>query len=316
MKIAVIDMGTNTFHLLIASVQSADFKVLYKEKTAVRIGKGGISEGRITQEAEKRALKALRRFRETIDIEKVDKVFATATSAIRNAINGLELIKRIKEQTDINVRVISGNQEAEFIYGGVRKALDLGKGTSLIMDIGGGSIEFIIGNQKDLLWRRSFEIGGQRLIDKFHKNDPITTEEIKDLEDYLDDQLTELFITASKYDINTLVGSSGTFDTLSDIYRMKQDLEKSPDTTEFPLPMSEYPAIVEEIIAKNRSARLEIPGMIPLRVDMIVVAVVLINFIINKLQLSNIRVSAYALKEGVLLDILEQLCKEEVDKKS
>ncbi|MCR9252740.1 MAG: exopolyphosphatase [bacterium] len=307
MKIAVIDMGTNTFHLLIASVNDGELKVLHKEKTAVRLGKGGISKGFITEEAEKRAIKALKRFKETIEIENTTQIFATATSAIRNAKNGSDLTKKIKEKTGIEVRVISGDEEAEYIYNGVKQALKIGSDPSLIMDIGGGSIEFIIANSKKIFWKRSFEIGGQRLIDRFHQNDPISLQEKESLESYLLKELQPLIEESKKYDISTLIGSSGTFDTLSDIYRMEENLEKDPDETEFPLPIDHYYSIVKDIISKKESDRLNIPGMIPLRVEMIVVAVILVDFVLNTLDLSNIRVSAYALKEGVLLNTLSKV---------
>ncbi len=307
MKIAVIDMGTNTFHLLIASVEGGELNVLHKEKTAVRLGKGGITQGFITPEAEKRALKALKRFKETIAIENVVQVFATATSAIRNAKNGKELVEKIKVSTGIEVRVISGEQEAQYIYNGVKKALPIGSDPALIMDIGGGSIEFIIANENEIFWKRSFEIGGQRLIDQFHQHDPISPEEKAGLERYLKEQLEPLAIEAKKYNLDTLIGSSGTFDTLSDIYRMKVNLEKDPDSTEFPLPIDYYYGIVQELISKDEKERLAIPGMITMRVEMIVVAVILVDFVLNTLNLTNIRVSAYALKEGVLLDTLSKV---------
>lgn len=300
-------MGTNTFHLLIASVNDGELKVLHKEKTAVRLGKGGISKGFITEEAERRAIKALKRFKEIIEIENTTQIFATATSAIRNAKNGSELTKKIKDKTGIEVRVISGDEEAEYIYNGVKQALKIGSDPSLIMDIGGGSIEFIIANSKKIFWKRSFEIGGQRLIDRFHQNDPISLQEKESLESYLLGELQPLIEESKKYDISTLIGSSGTFDTLSDIYRMEENLEKDPDETEFPLPIDHYYSIVKDIISKNEADRLNIPGMIPLRVEMIVVAVILVDFVLNTLDLSNIRVSAYALKEGVLLDTLSKV---------
>ena len=161
MKVAVIDMGTNTFHLIIVEVEKDDFKIVYREKTAVKIGEKGINHGMITDDAIDRALKTLSKFKEVIDEEEVEQVFATATSAIRNAKNGKGLVALIKEETGIETRIISGIQEAEYIYYGVNKAVEIGDKASLIMDIGGGSIEFIIGTSKEIIWRQSFEIGGQ-----------------------------------------------------------------------------------------------------------------------------------------------------------
>ncbi|WP_258103820.1 Ppx/GppA phosphatase family protein [Marinoscillum sp. MHG1-6] len=310
MRIAVIDMGTNTFHLLIVDVKDEEWKIVYREKAAVKIGKNGINQGRITPEAEQRALDTLNGFKAIIDAENVYRVFATATSAIRNASNGQDIVKRILEETGIAVRVISGLEEAEHIYYGVKKAMPLGSRTSLIMDIGGGSIEFIIGNENEILWKQSFEVGGQRLVEKFHKTDPITDQDIADLKSYLEIKLDELFTAYSKYQPTTLIGSSGTFDTLSDIYCIAEGIDRDLEMTEYPLTITAFHKILQDLKVKNREDRLKIPGMIPLRVDMIVVACLLIEFVIEKLQINHIRVSAYALKEGVLLNTLRNLEKE------
>jgi exopolyphosphatase / guanosine-5'-triphosphate,3'-diphosphate pyrophosphatase len=310
MRVAVIDMGTNTFHLLIVDVVGTEWKIVYREKTAVRLGKGGINDGFITKEAEVRALNALISFKETIDQEQAIKIFATATSAIRNAKNGLDVVKKIHALTGIEVNIISGLQEAELIYFGVQKALNIGLESALIMDLGGGSIEFIIANGDEIFWKQSFEVGGQRLVEKFHKHDPILPAEISQLDAYVDDQLAELFEAFNRFKPKTLIGSSGTFDTLSDIYVLSKGMDRDEDLTEYPLTMEAFYEIVANLKTKNKADRLTIPGMIPLRVDMIVVACLLIEFVLKKLTINNIRVSAYALKEGVLLSAIHDVEKE------
>lgn len=312
MKVAIIDMGTNTFHLLIAEVRDHDFTILFKEKLSVRIGEGGISQGYITEAAIQRALKALTRFKEVITAEGIEKAFATATSAIRNAKNGEAVTEKIYNELGIEVRIISGDEEAETIYYGVKKAVPLTDELVLIMDIGGGSIEFIIGNNTEILFKKSFEIGGQRLIDQFHRHDPIVEEEIARLENYLETQLQPLFDICSSLKPTTLVGSSGTFDTLADIYMLANKMEKNPMDTELPFTLSAFEGIYEKMISLNRAERMLVPGMIEMRVDMIVVASILINFVINKVGIENIRVSSYALKEGVLLKTIHSLYKKRV----
>jgi exopolyphosphatase / guanosine-5'-triphosphate,3'-diphosphate pyrophosphatase len=302
-------MGTNTFHLLIADVRDHDFTILFKEKLLVRIGEGGISQGFITEEATQRAIKALQRFREVLKAEQADKVFATATSAIRNAKNGVAFADRVHNELGIEVRIISGDEEAETIYYGVKKAISMDQEPVLSMDIGGGSIEFIIGNNTEILWKRSFEIGGQRLIDRFHTHDPILPEEVINLQSYLAMNLEPLFEACRTYQPKTLIGSSGTFDTLSDIYMLENKIEKNPLDTEFPFTLDAFEGIYEKMISLNREERLAVPGMIEMRVDMIVVASILIHFVNQKLDISNIRVSAYALKEGVLLKTIHSLYK-------
>ena len=312
MKVAVIDMGTNTFHLLIVDVSQAEWKILYREKAAVKIGEKGINEGRITPEAEERAINTLIGFKKVIDENEATETFATATSAIRNAKNGGDVVSRIRKEVGIDVRVISGLQEAEYIYFGVKKAMNIGTDPALIMDIGGGSIEFIIGSDDKILWKQSFEIGGQRMVEKFQKHDPILPEEEDLLKIYLDAHLLELYEAVKKHQPKTLIGSSGTFDTLSDIYCLKETIDRSLDDTEYPLTIPAFYDILRQLKARNREDRLRIPGMIPLRVDMIVVACILIGFVLERLDLHKIRVSAYALKEGVLLKTLEELRKEKL----
>jgi exopolyphosphatase/guanosine-5'-triphosphate,3'-diphosphate pyrophosphatase len=288
-------------------VKEGDFSVIYRSKVAVKIGENGINRGLITEEAKKRALTALHDFKLTIDEYQPDEVFATATSAIRNAINGVELVEQIKKETGIETRIISGLDEAQFIYYGVSKALAIGKDISLIMDIGGGSIEFILCSENTVYWKQSFEAGGLRMAEKFHKQDPITEEGVNALENYLHDQLTELFDACAKYKPTVLIGSSGTFDTLSEISQLADGKTLDLQATELPLTIESFESVFQNILTKNRAERLEIPGMIDLRVDMIVVAVILIKYVLDSLDISKIRVSAYALKEGVLLKTIDSL---------
>ena len=301
MKMGIIDMGTNTFHLIIVEVDDEDFKFLHREKRSVRLGKDGISEGLITTTAMTRAIDTLVDFKQILEEHQVSDVYATATSAVRNAANGEELVDKIEAATGIKTTIISGLQEAEFIYFGVTQALDIGKEPALIMDIGGGSIEFIISTSDEILWKESFEIGGQRLQDQFHAHDPIAPQEIRSIEEFLEVKLERLFSMCKEYSPKTLIGSSGTFDTLSDIYSNASGIQRAEGATEYPLDIEGFEDIHQQLIQKIRAERLAIPGMIEMRVDMIVVASVLLHFLIKKLDLTSLRVSAFALKEGVLL---------------
>jgi exopolyphosphatase/guanosine-5'-triphosphate,3'-diphosphate pyrophosphatase len=302
-KIAIIDLGTNTFHLLIVEVTDGEEKIIHKEKVAVKLGEGGISEGNISVAAEERALKTMLYFKDKIKEEQVEQIFASATSAMRNAKNGKEVIQRIYDETGISIKLISGLEEAKFIHMGVKKALEIGPEPALIMDIGGGSVEFIICNNIEVFWMQSFEIGAQRLLDKFHKHDPILPKDIEKLDDFLRKELEELKVKMDIYQPHHLIGSSGTFDTLIDINYMEKGIEK-PEDVAFSLSLEDFDRIFDEIIHKSREERMAIPGMIEMRVDMIVVAVCLIQFLIENNEFLDIKVSTYALKEGLLDAIL------------
>jgi exopolyphosphatase/guanosine-5'-triphosphate,3'-diphosphate pyrophosphatase len=184
--------------------------------------------------------------------------------------------------------------------------VSLGVDTSLIIDIGGGSVEFIIANESESFWKKSYEIGGQRLLEKFQKTDPITESEIDLLDTYFREALIDLFKAIRKHNPSTLVGSSGTFDTLSDIHCIKNNITKQENAPETPLTLDSFYEIYQELILKNRAERMLIPGMIEMRVDMIVVAVCLIRFTLEQHPFKNIRVSSNALKEGVLSSLSAQ----------
>lgn len=302
-KVAIIDLGTNTFHLLVAEWDGRRYQIIRRDRSAVKIGMGGINRGIITEEGISRALEALKIFKVAIEGESVKRVLALGTSAFRNAQNGAAVAALIQQQTGIEVNIISGDDEADYIYKGIREAIPLGEQSSLIVDIGGGSVECIVGNSRQVFWKHSFEIGGQRLLERFHQRDPIPPEEVKKLSIYLSDALKPLTEQIRKLKPSVLIGSSGTFDTLSDIHCVRYNLPQQPDAPETPLTFQSFYKTFDLLLVKNRAERLLIPGMIEMRVDMIVVACCLIKFLLDHHSFTDIRVSSYSLKEGVLASL-------------
>jgi exopolyphosphatase/guanosine-5'-triphosphate,3'-diphosphate pyrophosphatase len=299
MKKAIIDLGTNTFHLII--FEGKNF--LFKSSMASKIGQGGINQGIITEEGIQRALNVLNIFKEKlIEFElNTENVFAFGTSAIRNASNQSEFVERVKNETDINITVIDGDKEAELIYKGVSQAVKVDK-NALIVDIGGGSVEFILCNPDKILWKRSFEIGGQRLMERFMKKDKISQSEMSRLDEYLRQELLPLTNAVHQYQPEVLIGSSGSFDTLNDMLYWKNTGSFAPtDIVGFDYPISEFWKAFEQLAFANHEERMQIGGMIPLRVDMIVVAVCLIKFVLQTYNIQEIKISNYALKEGAIL---------------
>jgi exopolyphosphatase/guanosine-5'-triphosphate,3'-diphosphate pyrophosphatase len=264
------------------------------------LGQGGITQNQITPEAEKRAVHTLGHFKNLIDGEAIDQVFAFATSAVRNATNGPDFVKKVKGELGIQIHVISGEEEAQLIYEGIHFSDALDDSPSLMMDIGGGSVEFIIGNKQEVFWKRSFEIGGQRLLDAFHYHDPILPEEVEKLEQYCGEKLQPLLDAIATHKPTGFVGASGTFDTLIDMYYATMLQCKLTGEHVFELPVNHFHQIFQLLVTKNRAERLLIPGMIAMRVDMIVVASCLIDFILQHVQVESIRCSHYSLKEGAV----------------
>jgi exopolyphosphatase/guanosine-5'-triphosphate,3'-diphosphate pyrophosphatase len=292
---AIIDLGTNTFHLLIAENQ----KIIHEEKFPVRMGLGGINQGIITDAGIERSLTCLHRFAETCKAMQVKGIQAFGTSALRNARNGEAVANKIKQETGIPVAIISGDEEAKLIYQGIRAGVPLGNQKNLLMDIGGGSVEFIIGNQAEIFWKQSLEVGGQRLLERFHQHDPINNDELQALNDYLKGALKPLHTPLAKHSPEILVGSSGTFETLSDIYCVREGIpnQKLPES---PLSFERFYEIKNELISMTKTQRIAMAGMMEWRAEMIVVTCTLLNFLLSMHQFKEIKVSRYSLKEGVL----------------
>jgi exopolyphosphatase/guanosine-5'-triphosphate,3'-diphosphate pyrophosphatase len=303
-KAAVIDMGTNTFHLLLVEINGINFKTIYKEKIPVKLGQGGINQDVLAPEAIKRAMHTLSHFKNLIDGEGITHIFAFATSAVRNAKNGPEFVENVKSEIGIEINVISGEQEAQLIYEGIKLSGSLNGQIELMMDIGGGSVEFIIGTSKEVFYKESFEIGGQRLMELFHHHDPILPEEVSAIKVYLAEKLQPLITAIQTFNPTGLVGASGTFDTLTDMYFESMLQCKLTGQHVFELPIDDFNRIYLDLLSKNHAERMAIPGMIPMRADMIVVASSQIKFILQFIPIRSITCSHYALKEGAISRLL------------
>lgn len=304
-RIAVMDLGTNTFHLLIAEGNASDYKALVHEHDSVKLGEGGINKGIIERAPYERGIATMQKFRNQIDRFEVKDVKAIATSALRNASNGQQFIDEVARKTGINIELIDGGQEADYIYRGVKLAGGMSGQTTLIMDIGGGSVEFILGNEHAILWKQSFEIGAARLMDKFHRTDPISKDSIHALHAYLEEHLTTLIGVAAKYPINSLIGSSGAFETFAELIEQNENKHFDLSIKNYDFKLDNLMQITENLIASTHEQRKANTGIIPVRVDMIVVASLITRFIIDRLGIYNVCMSTYSLKEGVLAEMMD-----------
>lgn len=302
MKVAVLDLGTNTFHLLIAEVsRDHTFKILLKTRAVVKLGLQGLNKNEISENRFRKGLKIIRHFHELMQPFKVSKTIAYATSAIRSSTNGREFVKKVKAETGISVRVISGDEEAELIYFGIRQCVSLNDQPVLIMDIGGGSTEFIIANHKKIFWKQSFNIGASRLLEKFNPSDPITGEEIEKMQNYLGKVLSPLIKAIKKYPVTRLIGSSGSFETLAEMisYRFnKKPAAKTKPQVIFNL--DEYNHVHQWLLKSTIATRKKTKGLVKMRVDMIVISSICTNFMLKKFRIREMVLSKYALKEGAL----------------
>ncbi|MCB8994521.1 MAG: phosphatase [Bacteroidales bacterium] len=305
-RVAILDFGTNTFNLLIAEISDENkLHVLHTAKEAVKLGEGGITKKIITEQAFERGLTAIERHLERVREYNVHKIYAFATSAIRDASNGKDFIHAVQQKFEIYVLIIPGEREAEMIYRGVRLSFEMDSQPVLILDIGGGSNEFIIANKKEILWKHSFNLGMARLLETFNPSDPISKDEIQELESYLKTELKELFEAAKKFKPKVLVGASGSFETISALIQHRYSGKyKKDDKASREISYEDYQSIHNLLLPSSIEERRKMQGMEPVRVEMIVLASIFINISLSECGIQKIIQSDYALKEGVIAEIL------------
>lgn len=297
MKVAVIDLGTNTFHLIIAEfLNDKDLRVLYKTNEPVRLGQSSINENKIHPEAFKRGIDTLKKFRQEIELHDVSTIKAIATSAVRSADNGPDFVAVAKVESGIEICVIDGDQEAEYIYEGVC-ATGAIKGTSLIMDIGGGSTEFILCNQHIPIWKKSYNIGAARLMQAYFHSDPLAASEKTAITSLLNETIDELKTACSIYKPAHLIGSAGAFESFAELVLKDEQVKEYKS---IPIPLDKYLCLSDQLIASTHEERSQIPGLIKLRVDMIVIAALLTDYVIKNCGIKELSLSTYDLKMGVL----------------
>lgn len=306
--LAIIDLGTNTFHLLLAEIdEREDFKIQEKFKEPVEFGEHGLDSGQISPQAYERGLQAIRRLHQIIASRQVAEVRAFATSAIRSASNGKEFIARVKEETGMEIKVINGNEEASLIFEGVRNGIQLPPDSDvLVLDIGGGSVEFIVTRDGKPMLLRSLDIGAARLLGRFQPSDPMKPADLRGIREYLYQTMSGLLGELKEFDIRLLVGASGTYETLSAmIAHRKKDYLSSENLNSYRYSAREFRELHKVLLHSTIEERLVIPGMDPLRAEMICMGSLLIEILLEEIGVKEMMVSTYALKEGILFRYIE-----------
>lgn len=307
MRVALIDLGTVMFKLLIADIDSQNrVERIHSLKSPVRLGENGINDNKITPEAFERGLAALKNHVEILKKHGCERVFAFGTSALRSASNSREFIDVVAQSYGLKIHIIDGQREAKLIYDGAKSSLDLGDNKSLIMDIGGGSNEFIIADQHTIFWQQSYPLGASRLIEWLTPSDPITPNEITKLKNRLRPAMQDLFVACKAHRVSSLVGTSGSFEVVADMISiLLRNQAPDADRTYYQLNIEEYKQIRNLILKASSAERIKMPGMHSIRVNLIVIAIVLIDLVVEECDIRQMAQSAYALNEGILFNVIE-----------
>ncbi len=303
MRVAVIDLGTNTCNLLVAETENGGFTILHQSKQLVKLGDNRIRDNEISPEATNRVLESFRVQKEIIENFGVNTVKVLATSAVRTASNKIRFLEKLNNNSGWTINVISGEMEAELIFKGVLLALKEFIEPAVILDIGGGSNELILADKREISWKESQPSGMARVINRFSLSDPIQLKEIKTLQKFFSEIHQKAFSKCIEGKVKTLIGCSGAFDTIADIIDQVNPGEKQRKTQNIYL--SDFYEVYQWLLHSTREERLSLKGMDFVRVDLIVPAVILIEQLISEVGIDKIIQTDYALREGVLYEMMQ-----------
>jgi len=296
---AIIDLGTNTFQLLIADQSPIDGKlrVLYEDHQPVGLGKGAMETGLLQLDAMARALGALERFLWHAQDKGCQSIQGIGTSVLRNAKNAGAFIELVESQLGIPIEVISGDQEADYIFQGIRHSLpEPWDEVSMVMDIGGGSVEFIIFQGFDILFKTSLELGGLKLQSLYHVDGEYNSQIEHELDRHLIHGLIDVADAVALFRPWNLIGAAGAFETLAEIQLANGYLEKIEKVNALNLDGFYY--LKDKMANMSLIERQGILGMKAFRASMIPYANSLVASVLEQGIIESFWMSMYSLKEG------------------
>lgn len=327
-RIAAIDLGTNSFHLVIAELKDIDkvtsieefeskgnFEILYRQREVVRINVGKKGEtNRLPQEGIERAIKVLREFKDKID-QYGAITHAIATSAIREAENRDEFLNYVKENLGIEIKIVSGYEEARLIYLGVLQGLNVYDKKILLIDIGGGSTELLIGRRGKILYAASFKLGAVRLTQKFFNGGKSFSHKNKsDCEKYINEVIADNFKLIKQIGFDQVVGTSGEIQTIARLLYLKEKEKgeyKNFHNVDFNI--NQFNKVAEKILqAETIDELTSIPNLDDKRAEIVVAGTLILKVILKKLKIEKMTVSAFALREGIIIDAVEKFYRKEL----
>jgi exopolyphosphatase/guanosine-5'-triphosphate,3'-diphosphate pyrophosphatase len=304
-KLAVIDIGTNSIHMVLAEIlPDASFKILDRFKDMTRLGNGVFATKRLSDEAMIRALEVLKTLVTLARNKGFERIVAVATSAVREAQNGGDFVALIMEHTGLKVRVISGTEEARLIFLGVKHSIALPDGPSLVVDIGGGSVELIVGNREGLLHGHSLKLGAIRLAEQYLPKTPPSESMMHALNNAVLSHLRDALGSFKIKRFQSLVATSGMAGNLGEIIHLRQTGRPLPQHNLATILLRDIRSLEAELAKSSVKARLAIPGLDVKRVDTLLPAAVVLRCLLELSNLSEITLCDKAIREGVIYDFI------------
>jgi len=310
MRLAAIDIGTNSVHMIVVRVRpDFSFEVIDREKEMVRLGAGGLDGRKLTRSAQTAALQALSKFERIARSHRVDEILAAATSATREAENGGGFLAAIEEQTGIRARIITGTEEARLIHTAAVYGVDTPK-PAVVIDIGGGSVEVTLGTGREVKFARSFKTGVIRLTERFVASDPISRRDERKLTKFIGDQVDRYVGHIVREGFDRVIGTSGTILSLGTVATALDRGTVPEEVRNLRVSAKSLKRLRKSVTGLPLDERLSLPGLDPRRADLVVAGAVLLDTLMSKLGAEEITLCDLALREGVVLDYVHRHRKE------
>ena len=304
--IAAIDMGTNSFHLVVAELKKKDsFKIIDREREIIRLGSHkGETLNLISKEEISKSIEVIRRFKQLAGYYDAP-IRAVATSAVREAFNRNDFVNEVQENTGIHVEIIDGHKEANLIYLGAKKALDISDKRVLCIDIGGGSTEFVLGDNSHPAFAESVKIGAVRMTRKYFPGYILFSEHIIECSNYIEESIASNKNICLNEHIELAVGSSGTVQSTASMISYLRNGAQIKSFNGFTFTSEEFYKVAEIVLNKRTPReRLTIGGLEAKRADIIPAGILILKKIFEMFKLKSLTVSEYALREGIILDMI------------
>ena len=304
MRLAAIDIGTNSVHMIVVRVRpDFSFEIVDREKEMVRLGAGGLDGKKLTPEGMTAALQALSKFARLAESHQVDEILAVATSATREAENGGAFLRAIERRTGIRARIITGTEEARLIHLAAVYGVDTPK-PAVVIDIGGGSVEITRGSGREIEFARSFKIGVIRLTEKFVDSDPISSRDERKMVESIREQVDRYLEHIVEQGFDRVIGTSGTILSLGTVATALDRDAVPQEVRNLRVPAKSLRRLRKTAVEMDLEERMHLPGLDPRRADLMVAGAILLDTLLKKLGAEEITLCDLALREGVLLDYI------------
>jgi exopolyphosphatase / guanosine-5'-triphosphate,3'-diphosphate pyrophosphatase len=305
-RLAAIDVGSNSIRLVVAEAQPGGrYRVLDEERETTRLAKSLATTGELDDASINASLEALRRFKSIAAGMGVETIRAIATCAVREATNGLEFCRRVRDEIDLPIEIIDSDQEARLAFQSVRRRFDLAGKNTLLADIGGGSTEIVLASGELIEAIYATKLGAVRLAEKFNTAEPMTQDDVIRMMRFIDRELRK---TTDKpaAPLHHLIGSGGTFTCLASIIMASRGLSRLP-AAGARVSRADVRHLVDRLAKMTLKQRREVPGLNPDRVDIIVPGLAVIDSIMRRFRVNTLQVHAYGVRDGVLLGMIDRL---------